>query len=75
MSAGWVDMLSRPVDLCKRPNVGDTLEAFTDQLTVTRVYRDGVRVRVTDRIGREWTLERHPTRGHWTRTARAGGAS
>lgn len=54
----------------KQPRKGDLLANGCSYPTrVTRVYREGLRIDVVDRLGREWEFHRHPE-GWWSLIAR-----
>jgi hypothetical protein len=55
-----------PIQPIKQPRVGDVLaNGCSYPTTVTRVYRQGLRIDVRDRLGRPWEFHRHPD-GHWS---------
>jgi hypothetical protein len=59
-------------ELVRQPRVGDALETGRYGRVEVRAVRDhGVTLDVTDANGRDWTISRDRTRGHWTRVARA----
>lgn len=50
----------------RRPRVGDRLDTFIGEATVTRVYGAGQSIEIADRLGRRWPLSRAPE-GWWLR--------
>jgi len=60
-----------PVDRPRQPRVGDVLDIRVGHVTVTAVYRYGLRLQVRDRLGRTWYPERAPA-GCWVRIRTAG---
>ena len=50
----------------RQPRRGDQLDTRYGAVTVTRVYARGLRLEVTDRLGRDWSIER-AEHGWWSR--------
>ena len=50
----------------RQPRRGDQLDTRYGRVTVSRVYARGLRLEVTDRLGRDWSIER-AEHGWWSR--------